>query len=296
MLPQATADLYRADQRRVAEVLTLVRGQWAQMGEDLDAGWRQVAPRLVAYTSAAMVGAARDGAASVPAALAETGFDVPPDAEVEPRAFGRTASDGRSLAGLLYGGVVAARTATAGSLSERLSVGQRFLDTAIHTQVVDAARLSSQAAITARPAVGWVRMVNLPCCQDCAALAGKWFRHSASFDRHPRCDCIGRAAHQDEAPEGYAETFTLDDVTDLSTGQRQALENGADFGRVVNRRETRRRMASPGRTGPGRSLRPGSVDWIYANARDREHAIQLLQRRGFMRRGPGDNYGLDLAS
>lgn len=294
--PRATAELYRANQRRVLATLDEVHGEWSRVGDDLDGGWQRVGRRITLLTAAAMIGAARDGAGSVPAALAEQGVEVEPDAAVVPERFGATASDGRTLDGLLYGAVVASRSAQVASLTERLEVGRRWLTTAVHTQVVDASRLASQVSITAREGVGWVRMVNLPCCQDCAALAGKWYRHNQGFDRHPRCDCVHRPAHSSEGYEDYAETFSLDDITDLSSGQRKALEDGADFGRVVNRRTTRRRMATSGQTGRNRSMRPGSVDWIYENATDREHAMRLLQRHGFMRPGRGDAYGLDLAS
>ncbi len=295
--PRATAELYLANQRRVAVTLAEVDAEWSRVGEDLDAGWSQVGDRITRLTSAAMVGAARDGATSVPLALKELGDDVDPLGVVVPERFGLTASDGRPLDGLLYGAVVTARAAKVPTLDDRLTTGRKWLDMAVHTQVVDASRLASQAAITARDGTGYVRMVNLPSCQDCAALAGKFFRFNAGFARHAGCDCIHRPASSTEGFEGYAETFTLDDITDLSAGQRQAMEDGADFGRVVNRRTTRRRMDSPGRTGRGRSLQPGSVDWIYANARDRQHAVALLQRHGFMRPNRSStNYGLDLVS
>lgn len=243
MLPRATSDLYRANQARVAALTLALRSEWALIGDDLDAGWGQRGPRIVALTSAAMVGAARDGVASVPAALAQTGHAVPPMANVDPVIFGTFANlapygDG-SGAGIpldqhLYGSVIRARTADAPTSTARLLIGQRALERLVHTQVVDAARSASQVAITATPRVGYVRMVNPPCCQDCAVQAGKWFRWNQGFDRHPNCDCVHRPAHESEPPTGYTQDVDPDDITNLTVGQRLALEDGADVSQVVN--------------------------------------------------------------
>lgn len=286
MLPQATADLYRADQLRVAELWATIRDEWRLVGDDLDAGWERVGPRITRATSAAMVGAAADGAAAVPLALAEDGFDVDPLGEIDPRGFGRTASDGRPLMSLLYGGVIAARTAQVASLPERLQVGQEWLQTATRTQVVDAARMSSQGAIMARPRTGWVRFVNPPCCQNCAILAGQFYPASAGFERHPNCDCLHRPAHADLPRGQWADEVDPGQITDLTVSQRKALDDGADLIRLVNKRRAlwRQRMWTPGEA-PGSRYGPrlGTPDWIYQRATSREHAMDMLRRFGYMR-------------
>lgn len=174
MLPAATADLYRAGQARVAETLRLTRREWdaARSPDAVDLR------RVLALLTASMLGAAQDGAGSVGAALAATGFAVDPVAQVDPRGFARSASDGRPLETLLRAPVIVAR-------SSGMDAGRVVLDRIVHTQVQDAARAASSVAITARPGVGWVRYVNPPCCQDCAVQAGRWFRWNAGFARHP---------------------------------------------------------------------------------------------------------------
>lgn len=296
MLPPATADLYRANQSRVAALTLALRSEWDLIGDDLDAGWRQRGPRIIALTSSAMVGAARDGAASVPAALAQTGHAGAPTASVDVEVFGTYANlapygDG-SGAGVpldqhLYGAVIRARSADSPSADARHMVGMRVLERLVHTQVVDAARSASSVAIAATPQVGYVRMVNPPCCQDCAVQAGKWFRYNQGFDRHPNCDCIHRPAHESESPAGYTRDIAPDDITNLTVGQRLALEDGADMSQVVNAygRGWRKRMGDYTTEGTTRRGWHSYVQRELARQRGEILATTATQvgRRGYVR-------------
>ena len=223
MLPQATADLYRAGQQRVAETLYESRRVWdkARSPGQVDVD------RLAMLLAASMVGAAADGAASVGAALAATGYPVDPVARIDPRAFALSASDGRPLRSLVTVPALVAR-------AEGMDAGRVSLDRIVHTQVQDASRAASSVAVATRPKVGWIRFVNPPCCQDCAVQAGRWFRWNEGFERHPNCDCVHRPAHESEPPEGYTQDVDPDQIHDLTVGQRLALEDGGDLGQVVN--------------------------------------------------------------
>lgn len=243
MLPEATAGLYVADQRRVAALLGLLHKQWWSIGDDLDAGWVRVGPTITNLTAAAQVGAATDGVNSVPAALAQSGFPGRPVVQIDPAAFGGWANlapygDGSGLTvpleRHLYGAVIRARTVDAATLEDRLLAGQYTLDRAVHTQIVDAARSAEHAVITATPRAGYIRYVNPPCCQDCAVQAGRWFRWNTGFDRHPNCDCVHRPASEMEPPAGYTQDVPIDQIKDLTVGQRMALEDGGDLSQVVN--------------------------------------------------------------
>lgn len=202
VLPQAAREQALAQQRLVVATLGLTRREWARMGTEFDASWAKVGPRIALLTASAQLGAARNGAASVPAILAELGQSVSPLAEVDPRAFAGVASDGRPLESLLQEAVIATKVAKQTVISEgqgitvtyskvsdqaALAIGGKWLDMAIHTAVADASRGAAGAAIAARPRIGWIRMVNPPCCKRCATLSGKWFRYNQGFDRHPRC-------------------------------------------------------------------------------------------------------------
>lgn len=170
-----------------------------------------------------------------------------------------------------------------------------WLDLAIQRQISDTGRLASGTAIAATRNTGYVRYVNPPCCQDCAILAGRWYRHSAGFQRHHRCDCQHRPASSREVPAGYTDTIALDQIRDLTAAQRKAIDDGADLNQVVNayRRQTpsrRHRMQTTtegtsragwyGRTGRGgRRLTPEA---IYTQARSREEAVRLLADYGYL--------------
>lgn len=242
MIPQATADLYRSNRRRVAALLPYLHREWGLIGEDLELGWQQRGPRITALTSAAIAGAAADGASSVPTALAQNKHFSAPLFRIDPMSFGSVANlapygDGSGaavpLGRHLYGAVIRARSAAADSLDERLLIGRQALDQLVHTQVVDAARSASQVTVAATPRTGYIRYVNPPCCQDCAVQAGRFFRWNQGFERHPNCDCVHVPWGEGE-PVGYTTDVPLDQIKDLTVGQRMALEDGADLSQVVN--------------------------------------------------------------
>jgi hypothetical protein len=185
VLPRATAEHYKTQQALIVATLALVRREWARMGPDFDVSWAALGRRIL------QLGAARSGAAYVPATLAELGTPVEPEAEVVPAAFAGVASDGRPLDSLLGESVIKAKVARGGGapVDEALAVGGRALDMYVHTQVADAARGAASVAIVTRPTIGWVRLVNVPCCSRCAILAGKWFGWNDGFERHPQDLC-----------------------------------------------------------------------------------------------------------
>jgi hypothetical protein len=238
MLPRAVSDQYRAQQRLIVATLGLTRREWATIGQDFDAGWSRIGPRLTLLTASAQIGAARNGAAYVPASLAQTGGAVDPVGEVRPEGFAGIAADGRDLESLLYGAVVKARTVEADSLDERLQAGGQWLDMAVHTTIADTARAAASVAIASRPKTGWIRHVNPPCCQRCAVQAGKLFRYNQGFERHPRCDCF-HIPYAESDPFDPGVNIGPEDVKDLTKVQRRAINDGADMNQVINSRRGR---------------------------------------------------------
>jgi hypothetical protein len=285
VLPQAVSEHYRAQQGLIVATLALVRREWSRMGPDFDVSWAALGRRILLLTTSAQLGAARSGAAYVPATLAEFGTPVEPVAEVVPAAFAGVASDGRPLDSLLGESVIKAKVARGegAPVGEALAVGGRALDMYVHTQVADAARDAASVAIAARPAVGWVRLVNPPCCGRCAILAGKWFGWNDGFERHPQDDCRHIPCVEDVAgnvgtsPEAL---FAGGHVRGLTKGQQAALDAGADPGQVVNATGRRSGMATASAGGRGGRLTP---DRIFRVAADREHALDLLQQYGYIR-------------
>jgi hypothetical protein len=284
MLPTAAADNYRTQQRRSLLAIREVRKEWSTIGAGFD--WSTVGPRIVGIVSLAQLGSARAAAEYVPSVLEQQRIDVTPDADLNPRGFAGLASslDGAaygSLDSLLYGAVVHARTEGA-TFAERLSAGSRFLDMAVQTQVADAGRLATSAAVTARPRIGYVRMVNPPCCQRCAVLAGRVYRHSTSFKRHPGCDCTMLPTTVTN-PDAPGIKIGPDDVKDLTQAQRQAIADGADFNRVINSHRAGARskdlMTTSAFKGRARRLTP---EGIYKVSATREEALKRLRDNGYL--------------
>lgn len=271
MASQPALEQYQRQRQRALSAVLLARREWATMGEDFDAGWARVGPRLALLVASAQLGAAEDGARYVGTALAAADQAVSPLALVKPRAFAGISSGGQSLDGLLYGSVVHARQADVSWLAERLDVGGRHLDALVQGQVADAGRDASSAAVTARPRVSWVRVVNPPCCQRCAVLAGRVYRYSQSFQRHPRCDCT-MLPQTVANPDAVGIRIGAEDVKDLTRKQRAAIDDGADFNKTINDYQRKR----------GDYLPPTRVDRITAQAANRTAAVDALTRAGYL--------------
>jgi hypothetical protein len=209
------------------------------MTPDFDRSWAGIAPSLEVLTSGAQLAAATAAVAYVPEVLAQQGIDIAAEARVRPQAFAGVASDGRSLAGLLEGAVVNAKRAVTRGMDggDALALGQRWLDMALQTAVSDAARDATAVSITTRPDVGWVRMVNPPCCSRCAVLAGRVYKWNDGFQRHPRCDCLHiptTLANADSFLSDPNELVRRGLITDLSKNQRDRLADGDNLVKVLN--------------------------------------------------------------
>jgi hypothetical protein len=192
--------------------------------------------------------------------------------------------------------VVASKRAVARGVDggDALGYGQQWLEQALHSAVQDAARDAMQAAIAVRPRLQWVRVVNPPCCSRCAVLAGKVFGWNASFDRHPGCDCLAlpvTVAKAGTFMTDPAELVRRGLVKDLTPGQRQRLNEGADLVKVLNesRDQWRVRMAADRRAarareqwaGGGTNPPPGStIHDLFAHLTSRVEAIAAMRTIG----------------
>jgi len=165
-------------------------------------------------------------------------------------------------------------------LAEITTDGQ--FDRLVESIVTDAARAAESVAVAVRPHIYHVRYVNPPCCARCAILAGRVYKWSTGFERHPGCDCsmipTTIASQYRQNPD---ELVRSGQVRGLSKADMQALADGADLGRVVNVRSKKAGLLEAGHalTRGGRPTPAG----IYRIASDREHAIELLKRYGYIR-------------
>lgn len=287
MLRSAEA-LYNAQQARYAKLAILLAREWRRFGDDFDASWAEIGPRVMALVSAAQVGAAYDGALSMHRQLAEAGDQIEPSAIILPEAWAGWTDEGLPIERLLYNSVVQMRTTGADSLDARLKAGLTRLVLLSREQVGAAGRSASQAAIAARPGAGYTRMVNPPCCKDCALQAGRFFRWNTGFQRHPGCDCVHVAVAGGSVPPGYVDDVPTAQIHDLTDGERAALKAGADLPQIVN---SRRGVDKSGRWTTESTTRRGlhydkgrrmTPDAILAQAKSQDEAVQLFVKHGYM--------------
>lgn len=155
-------------------------------------------------------------------------------------------------------------------------------DRLVESLVQDAGRAAESVAIATRN-IWHVRFVNLPCCSRCAILAGRVYRWSDGFKRHPGCDCtmipttVASPLKQD--PAALVESGQ---VTGLSKADRKALDAGADLNRIVNARLKPTSLMEAGQS-LRRNGRPTPAGIFRRFPDDRDRALAELQRFGYLR-------------
>lgn len=193
-------------------------------------------------------------------ALAEQGLDVSPSGSLVPLTF---TTDARMLTDMI------GPTTNVGRLVQSL--------------VQDAGRSAESVATSARPSVGHVRYLSPPSCSRCAILAGRVYRYSDGFKRHPGCDCVMIPSTEDAAPDLVSDPSDLMSqglVTGLSKADRQAIADGADLNKVVNVRKRSAGLIESGRV----LARAGKLtpEGIYRIASDQPAAVAMLRRFGYL--------------
>ena len=259
----------------------------------------------------------------MPRVLAD--LDVPdrPEGEFRAELAGRHGVGRQAARHARLQAVTQAKTAVGegATTDQALAQGGNWLDLMTKLQVADAARQAVGILTASRKNLGGtVRVLNPPSCQRCAILAGRFYRWSTGFDRHPRCDCTNLPVPSRAYAE--AEGFVTNPMDayrtrrdqGLDQGQKFALDNGADISQVVNatrgmsptslRRRTRTTRATPMKPAPG--VTPGMPDLmadilgaqrsktiaplgdltpegIYRTSKTRDEAISLLREVGYIR-------------
>lgn len=235
----------------------------------------------------------RSGVASVPRMLDEQGLDLAAAGSPRFDPLMDVASDGRAMATLL-------------DLAR--SEGADF-DSIVTTQLQDAGRVGQSLAVAARPEVtGYVRMLQLPSCSRCLILAGRVYRWSTGFERHPNCDCVhipvaeATAGDLTTDPDAAYESLPQEwRDKNFSKADQRAIADGADLTQVANARRgmrsaqvfgrelqvttegTTRRGVARRAMGAGRQVRlmPESIYRISEG--DRREALRLLKLYGYIR-------------
>jgi hypothetical protein len=249
----------------ISNTVKAVLSLWNGMRIDsLSEDWRFVGPRAYGYVSAAQEMVAAEAAAYVQHALAVQGIEIPLP-PIVPREFAGATADGRSLEGLLVGGVVSAKNTAArgGDVASIRASGAAYLTTVIKTEITDAGTVADQVALVAAqrtdttPAradsgtlrntegrkvhYGWVRMLTPPSCGRCVLLAGKFYKWNDGFERHPNCDCrhipVEESLSSDVRvdPERYFRSLTIaQQERYFGVANSAAIAAGGDFYQVMN--------------------------------------------------------------
>ena len=221
--------------------------------------------------------AAMDAALTVGQMLDEQGIDAPLEGRVNTDRLGGVASDGRPL----------------GSLLDQAQNDAEF-GLIVATQLQDAARVAAGLSITGRPRVqGYIRMLNAPSCARCVLLAGKWFGWNTGFARHPLCDCRHVPAAENAAGDLRTDprkAFEAGQVKGLTQAETKALQDGANYGQVINARRsvymdpagrkfTRESTTKRG-SSPGPRPTPEAIYQTFGD--DRAAAIRALQKFAYL--------------
>lgn len=186
------------------------------------------------------------------------------------------------------GRVATAALLTSGSaIIDRLDKAQTnaMFDALVLTLVQDAGRTAAVVDAGRRPAVtGYVRSLNLPSCSRCAVLAGRVYRYSTGFQRHPGCDCLMTPTTPSLGGEltlDPTDAIASGQVTGLSSADKKALEAGADLGKVVNvRRKAAGLTEGTSVIRRGDQLTPQAIMRVAGD--DRDQAISLLRTHGYL--------------
>lgn len=310
MVPDAAVKHYRHIQGLQGLAVMAASDLWSEVGpSDLTGSWARHVPAVVSVVSGIQAKAAAAGASYGAATLAQQGLYEAPRYFVDPQAFAGVASDGRSLAGLLYAPVPHTKALIAGGMepAQALEQGGKLLTTLTRTQVADAGRGAAGVDMATRKNTGFIRMLNPPSCSRCSILAGRFYRWNTGFDRHPRCDCIhvqtsvyaAKTEGLMHDPYEYFHSLSPEDQDRVYTkAGAQAVRDGGDIFQVVNSRrgmkpggllttEGTSKRGNFGKNGP--RLTP---DAIYSKGLSRAETLKELERYGYILPGGQNPLGV----
>lgn len=310
-VPSTAAEYARTQRGEIGAAVAAARRLWLRMGADFDASFVAVGPALLRVAETAQLRVAEGAQAYVPEVLEDTGQSraVAAFASPEPRALVGVAGDGRPVDSLLYGAVTHAKERVGAGSTPRqaLASSGQWLTMTVGTLLSDTGRQSESLAMGVRPVGGYVRMLNPPSCSRCAILAGRYYRKSQGFQRHPGCDCRHIPASEsvaDDLTVNVAEYFdTLDPAEQdriFTKAGAEAIREGADITQVVNARRGMRtaqiggrsaRITTEGTTRAGSASRAATgrrgarlmPETIQQVATDRDDYLRLLRANGYLR-------------
>lgn len=279
-------------------LLRLLEAALSDLWDELDPGdlsgsWERQRTGERAFVTISTYQAAAASRASewIRQAVEEQGASPAAQEQVDPRRFAGRSSDGGLLEPRLYTPVVNAKLRIRRGVppEQAIPAAGRSLGRLGVSEVADASRASSQAAIAAEPAItGWVRVVNLPACGRCVALAAEVLSWDSPIRAHPRCDCTIAPAVDDGAddllvdPLSYFESLSDEEqVARFGVSTAQAIRDGADPRAAVNPTRPAAGMGVVGELNP-RPAGPTVRSLLAESGGDRVEALRLLRANGFL--------------
>lgn len=219
---------------------------------DFDAGWLAVREQVLRLLIAQQLRAAVTSDAFFTALLALFGMQPAPLATVPPAAFAGWTSAGLPLSVVIDTTPVVAKIAVAAGATpaNALAVAGARLSRIAASEVQDAGRgmLEARGRLEPKAHAGYVRRVSTPACGRCLLLAGRVYRWSTGFARHPGCDCQmipALVAHPDtpDPRELFHRMTDAEQEKAVGKAAARAIRDGADPSSVVN---AGRGMSRPG--------------------------------------------------
>lgn len=304
--PATVAEAHYRQQAALAQDSARVAQRyWRQINPaDIAASWSALAAILLRLLTVSQRSAAGSAESYVTAILRAAGVVPAPVGRVSPAAFAAVASDGRDLGSLLTTPLIDVFSDIEKGMTTdtALLCGMNRLVPIAATQVQDAGRMAAQAAMAADQHVTrYIRRVNLPACARCIILAGRIYRYSTGFQRHPNCDCYMVPDLEEIEPQDPADLIAQMRrdhpaalAKSMSGADLQALDAGADLNQLVNAHRgmataavtregtTRRGLAGQRLRGTPRPSAAAIFDDADRLAWSREQLLAALMRAGYV--------------
>jgi hypothetical protein len=240
-------DHYRRQQRKARSLADALSLAWLLMSfDDVDGSWAEILDRVVGLVALAQFAQALTSRDYFDDQARAQDIRTEPRGIVDPRAFAGLAADGRDLRTLLAVApiTVKLRTAAGAPRQEAMRAGMAALLRAGVNEAQQAGHNAEFAAIVTQPGFEYhVRILTPPTCGRCAILAGRVYRWSDGFARHPGCDCqmvpttVALDAEQiTRDPKAYFDSLSKAEQAKFagSEGGASAIRAGANPAQVVN--------------------------------------------------------------
>lgn len=246
MISPVAQEFQKEQTSQSREAVEAVTRQWRRMGADFDSSWAMIAGNITAIMTMTQRDSAQRSRDYFVNVLEDTGQTIyMGNGEPNINAFVGVNGNGLAIDSAMYGAVIHAKSniARGGTVHSALTSGQKWIQGATEFALADTVRAVNRVQFPTMKVEHYVRILTTPSCSRCAILAGKTYKSSTPFLRHPRCDCQHLPVNEEVAgdmlfnSEDYFDSLPADQQDKIFTkGGAEAIRNGADINQVVNAR------------------------------------------------------------